>query len=462
MTQIQATKTHRYNEQLERLVAESGLSHKRLAHRINELSLRDGMASQYTHTSVANWCRRGMVPRWPIPQFIGIAISEALGRPVTVSDIGMRDAEAAETSQLGLEFARRQDDALDEAAHYWSAVNRRHFLTQQAFAVSAFVTPVTRWLVEPVESTQAHTGNLTVGRSHIDELKQAADAARMWDSRYGCAGWKTKSLSEYLYERAAPLLKGSYSVPVGRDLYRVTAELARLAGWTAFDAGQQDAAQRHFIQALRLARAGGDVELGSYILSTMAMQALMCGFTSEAIDMAQGAFQRDRRMEPRVAGFAKLIEARAHARAKDGPAASRCLAHAEKLQRSSTEGEDRTWIGFFTHSRIITDAAEVFRDLGNPRATFAWHTLGGMPGKEFIRSRSVRLSVLASAHALNGELEQSLHMGRESLEIFTRLGSVRGMDYLQTYSKSLSQWRREPQVMDFLAEVRKSRRSLAH
>lgn len=341
-------------------------------------------------------------------------------------------------------------------------MNRRHFLTQHAFAASAFAVPVTRWLVDPVEGTRSHTGSLTVGRSHIDELQEAADAARMWDSRYGCAGMKTKSLSEYLYERAVPLLKGSYSASVGRDLYRVTAELARLAGWTAFDAGQQHAAQRHFIQALRLARAGGDVELGSYILSTMAMQALMCGFTSEAIDMAQGAFQRNRRIEPRVAGFAKLIEARAHARAKDGPAASNCLAHAEKLQRGSVEGEGPKWIGFFTHSRIITDAAEVFRDLGNHRATFAWHTLGGMPGKEFIRSRSVRLSVLASAHAQNGELEQSLHMGRESLEIFTRLGSVRGMDYLQTYSDFLSQWRHEPRVTHYLADVRKARRSLAH
>lgn len=72
----------------------------------------------------------------------------------------------------------------------------------------------------------------------------------------------------------------------------MTAELSRLAGWTAFDVGQHDAAQRHFIQALRLARAGGDVQLGSYVLTTMAMQSLMRGFAAEAVDMAQGAFER--------------------------------------------------------------------------------------------------------------------------------------------------------------------------
>ena len=70
----------------------------------------------------------------------------------------------------------------------------------------------------------------------------------------------------------------------------MTAELSRLAGWTAFDVNQHEAGQRHFIQALRLARAAGDVELGCYVLTTMAMQALLRGFTAEAIDMTEGAY----------------------------------------------------------------------------------------------------------------------------------------------------------------------------
>lgn len=42
----------------------------------------------------------------------------------------------------------------------------------------------------------------------------------------------------------------------------------------------------------RLARGDGDVQLGCHVLTTMAMQALMRGFASEAADMAQGAFNR--------------------------------------------------------------------------------------------------------------------------------------------------------------------------
>lgn len=47
----------------------------------------------------------------------------------------------------------------------------------------------------------------------------------------------------------------------------------------------------------------------------MAIQSLLRGFASEAVDMAQGAFGRAKgQAAPRVLSFSKLIEARAHAR----------------------------------------------------------------------------------------------------------------------------------------------------
>ncbi|WP_371659627.1 sporulation protein [Streptomyces sp. NBC_00280] len=335
-------------------------------------------------------------------------------------------------------------------------MNRRNFLSASPFVISAFSEPVTRWLVSPTEPLVEQPGRVSVGKAHIEELREAADSARVWDSRFGGSGWKSQSLTAYLYERITPLLSGRFSENVGRELFSVTAEMARLAGWTAFDAGQQQAAQRHFIQALRLAKAGGDADLGSYVLSTMAMQAMMRGFTSQAIDMAQGAYERVPSADPRVLGFAKLIEARAHARGGDTRAACGCLALAERLQQhGEAEGVGSlTWIDFFTRQRIITDAAEIFRDLGNPKATFAWHAMGEMPGDAFARSRGIRLSVLASAYAQQGELEHGLRLGRTSLRLFSRLQTVRGIDYIKIFTTSLQPWHREPAVADYLREVR--------
>jgi hypothetical protein len=68
------------------------------------------------------------------------------------------------------------------------------------------------------------------------------------------------------------------------------------------------------------------------------MQSLMRGFGSEAVDMAQGAFERAKgQAVPRVLAFTKLI------------------------------GDEPAWIDFYAHSRLSADAAEIFRDLKFPR-----------------------------------------------------------------------------------------------
>lgn len=454
--------TQAANAHLEMLISESGMSHKRLAHRLNEICAANNVAVAYTHTSVANWCRRGMCPRWPVPQMLCVVLMERLGRPVVLADIGMTD-EGHEDQDVGLAFPRNQQAALAAMASYWSVLNRRTFLSSAPFTATAFTEPFTRWLVSPTEGITQGSGAQRVGRAEIEELREMAESARRWDSRFGGTTWKSQSITAYLDKRVAPLLTARYTDTIGRELFSVTAEMARLAGWTAFDAGQHQAAQRHYVQALRLAKASSDVNLGAYVLTTMAMQAMMRGFTSQAIDMAQGAYTRVPSSDPRIRGFAKLIEARAHAREGDGPSASRCLALAEQLQEQGAAEQgnaDLAWIEFFSRQRIVTDATEIFRDLGNPQATFAWHAMGAMPGDAYARSRGIRLSVLASAHAQRGELDESLRLGRESLRLFTQLQTVRGIDYLQIYARSLSRWRHDPAVQAYTKDIHRLKSDL--
>lgn len=112
-----------------------------------------------------------------------------------------------------------------------------------------------------------------VGHADAAKLREAAQEARRWDSKYGGGDWRSSMVPECLRVEAAPLLLASYSDAVGRALFGATAELTRLAGWMAFDTGQHEAAQRYYIQALRLARAAGDVPLGGYVLASMSLQA---------------------------------------------------------------------------------------------------------------------------------------------------------------------------------------------
>ncbi|MFF7019917.1 sporulation protein [Streptomyces klenkii] len=453
-----ARRTRPPNADLARLIEASGASHKALAHRINQLAQAAGIQSDYSHTSIANWCRRGMTPKWPIPRLLAQAVGERLGRPVSLAEIGMGEAETPE-ADLGLDFPRDPADAVRVATSFWSSVNRRDFLTGSSFALSAFTTPVTRWLVTPADDTAHHRGGTQVGRLDLDELRDAADEARRWDSKYGGGNWRANSVTTCLEQQAVPLLQGSFSDDVGRELFSVTAELSRLAGWTAFDVGQHKVAQRHFIQALRLARAGGDVQLGCYVLTTMAMQALMRGFAEEAIDMAQGAFERAKHHAvPRVLAFTKLIEARAHARTGNERAASRVLVASEELLERTREdsGDEPGWIDFYHHARLSADAAEVFRDLKNPKAALAWNQqAAAMQPGVFTRSVGMRLAIVGTAHLQARDLDHGLELGNRSVDILARVKSTRALDYVREFNAALAPWRREPTVREFLHRTRK-------
>ncbi|MER5460334.1 sporulation protein [Streptomyces sp. NPDC002668] len=452
-----ARRTRPPNVDLARLIEASGASHKSLALRVNQLARAAGLETDYSHTSVANWCRRGMTPKWPVPKLIVQAIAERFGRPVSLAEIGMGEAETSDAN-MGLDFPRDPADAVRAATSFWSSVNRRDFLTGSGFTVSAFTIPVTRWLVTPADDTAHHTGGRQVGGADLDELRDAADDARRWDSKYGGGNWKANSVTTCLQERAAPMLQGSFTDEVGRELFSVTGELSRLAGWTAFDVGEHEAAQRHFIQALRLARAGGDVQLGCYVLTTMAMQSLLRGFASEAIDMAQGAFERAKgQAVPRVLAFTKLIEARAHARENDPRAASRALAASEDLlgRANAESGSEPAWIDFYHHARLSADAAEVFRDLKNPKAALAWNQrAAAMPSGIFTRSVGMRLAIVGTAHLQARDLDHGLELGHRSVDILARVQSSRAKDYVSEFNTALAPWRREPAVREFIHRTR--------
>ncbi|MEV7525611.1 sporulation protein [Streptomyces sp. NPDC091371] len=359
---------------------------------------------------------------------------------------------------MGLGFARDPVDAVRVAATYWRTVDRtRRQVISNGFAIAAFATPVTRWLAKPADAPIAHEGGRRVGRSDLAELWKAADEARLWDSRFGGGNWKASSVTECLRLNAAPLLTGTYTQAVGRELFAATAELSRVVGWSAVDTGRHDIAQRHFVQALRLARAAGDVETGCYVLATMALQAFLRGHPQEAADMAEGAYERGRgHAAPRVLAFAKLAEARAHGRTGNARAAKAALGRSQELLDSIRPGShDPEQMAYMTHARLAADATEIHRDLADPKGAFAWNELAEpMPADRFTRATGIRMAVLAASHLQARELEPGLTAARTSLGILTNVHSSRAHSYLHDVTRALNPWKNHPEVADLIHRTR--------
>ncbi|MFB7763513.1 sporulation protein [Streptomyces xiamenensis] len=332
-------------------------------------------------------------------------------------------------------------------------MHRRTFATS-AFAVAAYAVPVTRWLAQPAAAAPAQGTGRRVGQQDLTDLWDAAEQARQWDARYGGASWRTSRVADVLTTQAAPLLAGNANQQVADGLYSATAELARLTGWAAFDAGQHDLAQRHFVQALSLARTGRNAELGCYILATMALQAMRRGHLSAAIDMAQGAAERAGRDEtPKVKAFARLIEARAHARTGDERSATRALASCEQLLDTAREVHAPTYIDYFSAARMASDAVEVYRDLGKPRVAAAWDARATMPAGH-TRAVGLRLSVTSTALLQAGDLDEGLAVGRRAVEILADVASARAREYVEDIHTALSPWAREPRVQEWQNQAR--------
>ncbi|MET9658904.1 sporulation protein [Streptomyces sp. NPDC006510] len=324
---------------------------------------------------------------------------------------------------------------------------------------TSVTTPVTTPVTAPVATITSDISPLRVGHSDVSKLREAAQDARRWDSKYGGGDWRSSMVPECLRVDAAPLLLGSYSDEVGRALFGAAAELTRLAGWMAFDTGQQEAAQRYYIQALRLARAAADVPLGGYVLASMSLQATYRGFADEGIDLAQAAVERNRGLATaRTMSFFRLVEARAHAKANDASAAGSALKAAEGwLERSRDADADPSWLGFYSYDRFAADAAECHLDLKAPRQVrrFTEQALS-RPTEEFVRSHGLRLVVSAVAELESGNLDAACAAGTRAVEVAGRISSARTTEYVRDLLHRLEPYGHEPRV----AELRERARPL--
>ena len=88
-----------------------------------------------------------------------------------------------------------------------------------------------------------------VGLADVQAVRAMSEMFGRLDNAFG-GGHARSAVVQYLNSEAVPMLRGSYSGKIGRQLFGAVAELTLLAGWMAYDTCQHGLAQRYFIQAL--------------------------------------------------------------------------------------------------------------------------------------------------------------------------------------------------------------------
>lgn len=284
------------NEQLASWFVRSGWSKGELARQVNRRARQTGATHVSTDTSRVRRWLDGEQPREPIPKILSELFSERFGSVATVEDLGLRSTVPVTGSgEVDLPWSGAQTvQLISEYSRSDLMLNRRGFLgTSLALtAGSALIEPMQRWLSPSPSGTptpvlaaagggEPYTGRLS--GPELELLEQTTMMFRQWDAQSG-GGLRRKAVVGQLHE-VTDLLQETYPQDTTWRLFRLTAELAHLAGWMSYDVGMHPSAQKYYVLALHAAKEAGDRPFGALILSDMSRQMIHLNRCEDALEL---------------------------------------------------------------------------------------------------------------------------------------------------------------------------------
>jgi hypothetical protein len=421
------------NTQLDVLIEEAGWSHAGLAARVNQASAaRGSKPTRYDHTAVLRWLR-GQRPRGGGPDLICNVLSRHLGRPISLDDIGMGHPGAMSQPTALTTF-------VDKAAALWRSDQQQRVEHTAAPAIvgTQAIVPVWEWENPPDDTDVSHTGSRRVGQSDLAMLR---GARTRYEQMYRASGGiATRSrVVGFLADHTAPLVRGSYTDTIGRDLLRATGGLVAVAGICAYDSDHQGLAQRYFHHALRLAKASGDRAFGGYVVALLTNQALFLKDYRQAVAFAEaGVRSAGDRISPGLATDLHAMQAKAFARMGDTPGAHRAMARAEAAAATIRPEDEPPETGYVQPGLVEAQLAEALISLGDwaPARSYAEEAVRVQAHP---RGQVHRMATLTTVDLGRREVEQAAGNAVAALSLAAGMESQRLRDRFVALRRQLAQ-----------------------
>ncbi|WP_328683738.1 hypothetical protein [Streptomyces sp. NBC_00343] len=255
------------------------------------------------------------------------------------------------------------------------------------------------------------------------------------------------------------LLKENRPPSIQQGLYGIAAELARLTGWTYFDARQYNQARAYFTEALQLAKEIDDRQFMANVLACMSLQGTYQDKPADSLALVTAAQDQARSAldtTPRVQSMLSMREAFAHAMLGNRDSAHRAIGeahhHFEQIQASNP---DPSWVTYFDETKLIVDTGIAHGRLGE--AATAEPLIADALRREAHtnqRGRAFHSFWLARTQLDQGKLEQACHTATQALEPASAVGSERVSGHLREFYDQLAPHRQEPVALAFEARLR--------
>ncbi|MFG3640086.1 helix-turn-helix domain-containing protein [Micromonospora sp. NPDC047762] len=150
---------------------------------------------------------------------------------------------------------------------------------------------------------------------------------------------------------------------------------------------------------------------------------------------------------------ALVMEAHAHAAARDERACTTALHQAEQTLDRADRSSDPQWLGYFDEAYLSAKFGHCFHALGRYQQAERFTACSLQMDERYVRGKAFNLTLLASIHAHNGEPDRASVIGAKALTLTSQLRSARAVRYLRDLQTKLTAHRRRPAVRHFINRV---------
>ncbi|MEU4780414.1 hypothetical protein [Micromonospora sp. NPDC023633] len=397
------------------------------------------------------WWLRARRPAEHVQVTMADVFARKLGRPVIVAELGFAAAPLVPNIAYPLSVSH----GIKVAEQLWAMLAKQ--LAPQSggtFQNDVALHAALAWRYDLPDGTVTHSGRQPVTTADIDSLYALADHFTDLDRRHGGGSPRTRTLmTDFLVHQVSPMLGGTYTDAIGRDLMRAVATLSGQLAFMSYDAGQHGVAQHLLTVALRLAKAADDRLYGAHLLANLATQAVYLGHAQDAARLAEAAIDGAGRAPAAVRARLYTTAASAYSRSGERRACQNALAKAERALDRTDAGSGPRWAAYFSAAHFAGTAVKCLSDLRLYRQALR-HAPGAVTlTKQNARTRALHTALIATTYARAGDVEAACDWGRE-LEVHVHaVRSARVTHRVRELTATLSPYRAKSEVNELLVAL---------
>lgn len=420
-------------------------SHAAFARQLNHTG-RDQGTWRYDAASVY-WWLRGRRPGEHVQTAMAETLTRKLGRSVAAAELGFGAADS-----IGMwVYPASVDGAIDTAEQIWTKLAKHpNQDASGAFDSGKALEAALGWRYDLPDETVRRSGRQQVTSTDVQSLYALTDHFTDLDRRHGSGSPRVRAvMADFLGRQVAPMLHGTYTDAVGRDLMRAAATLSGQLAFMSYDAGEHAIAQHHVILGLRLAKAADDRLYGAHLLANLATQAVFLGHARNAVRLVEAAIDGAGRAPAAVLARLHATAATAYGQSGERRACQLALAKECALDRTGTDLGPR-WVDYFSPAHLAGAALRCLGDLHLYTQALRHAPEALTLDSQNTRTRALHTALVATTHARAGDTDAACNWASKLGQHAAGIQSTRVQQRVRELTMVLSSKQTSPQVNEVL------------